>query len=195
MPTVATSTTHKKIWSIRFAASSIRRSRLFKRPTGNVPRIFRRKPICSLSTSSRLSSLSQNRECGKESVPRARDFAIIVTLAVLASSNRRMATAVHSHPLWNRSSKAVASPAPGFPDLSGYNNPANALADFQRGFKTGRQAALSATKRRAWKPDHETAELDTALDAVPIFQSMSFAFLRGFASGFRETYRARFGFR
>lgn len=101
-----------------------------------------------------------------------------------------MAAAVHSHPLWNHSSKTTASRVLALPDLSCYNDPANAFADFQRGLRMGQQSALHTTGRSVWTLDDETSELDIALDTVPISQSMSFAFLRGFACGFRETYRA-----
>ena len=117
-----------------------------------------------------------------------------MTVAVSVSSNGRMSTAANSHSLWNKSSKAAGSFIPALPDLSRYNNPANAPAEFQRGLKTGIQAARRAKRGGSWSLNYETAELDTALDRVPVSQSMSFAFLRGFASGFRETYRVRFGF-
>lgn len=103
-----------------------------------------------------------------------------------------MATAVHSHPPWNKSSATVGSPIPALPNLSRYNNPADAAADLRRGVRTGRQAAVHVTMASSWRLEDETAELDIALDDVPVSQSMSFAFLKGFASGFRETYRARF---
>lgn len=116
-----------------------------------------------------------------------------MTVAVFVSSNGRMSIAVHSHSSWDKRAKTISSSIPALPDLSRYNNPATAPADFQRGLKTGIHAARRA-KRGTWNLNDETAELDVALDGVPVSQSMSFAFLRGFASGFRETYRVRFGF-
>lgn len=103
-----------------------------------------------------------------------------------------MATAVHWHPSGNQSSKTVGSYIPTLPNLSLYNNPDDAAADFRRGVRIGRQAALQSPITGSWNLDDETAELDIALDDVPVSESMSFAFLKGFASGFRETYRARF---
>lgn len=100
-----------------------------------------------------------------------------------------MSTALQSHS-WPRRQNG-----PSLPDLSVYNNPANAPADFQRGLRIGRQAASRAKIQASWDLDTESFAMDIALEKVPLAQSMSFAFLKGFAASFRETYRVRCGLR
>ncbi|HLW81408.1 MAG TPA: hypothetical protein VKS20_05140 [Candidatus Acidoferrales bacterium] len=43
-----------------------------------------------------------------------------------------------------------------------------------------------------WDPEDETAALDLAIETIPLNESMSFAFLKGFAAEFRHTYKHRF---
>lgn len=116
-----------------------------------------------------------------------------VTMSVLLSSNGRMSTALQSRSPRDGRNRATGSLRSSLPDLSIYNNPANAPAEFQRGLRTGKQTALRARTYGVWNLNDENFAVDIALDRVPVAQSMSFAFLKGFAAGFRETYRARSG--
>lgn len=77
------------------------------------------------------------------------------------------------------------------PDLSRYNNPATMKADLIRGIKWGRLAACKATVRCMGNFDEEADALDLAIEGVPLGESMSFAFLRGFAGEFRQIYQRR----
>lgn len=43
-----------------------------------------------------------------------------------------------------------------------------------------------------WEREDETAALDLAIETIPLNESMSFAFLKGFAAEFRQTYKHRF---
>jgi hypothetical protein len=79
------------------------------------------------------------------------------------------------------------------PDLGRYNSPANVNADFIRGIRYGRFAASRAVSMLSfWDPEDETAALDLAIETIPLNESMSFAFLKGFAAEFRHTYKHRF---
>lgn len=63
----------------------------------------------------------------------------------------------------------------------------------QRGLRTGTLAGSKLKRAAYWDFEDETFRLDIALDDVPLPQSISFAFLKGFAAGFRNAYRVRFG--
>jgi len=104
-----------------------------------------------------------------------------------------MRTSLGMHALSPRSSATLTSTAPVLPDLSRYNNPANANFDFIRGIRYGRLAASrSVPMLSCWDPEDETAALDLAIETIPLNESMSFAFLKGFAAEFRHTYKHRF---
>lgn len=104
-----------------------------------------------------------------------------------------MRTSLGTHVLRPDFRVNLASRAPGLPDLSRYNNPANANFDFIRGIRYGRFAASRAVPMLSfWDSEDETAALDLAIETIPLNESMSFAFLKGFAAEFRHTYRYRF---
>jgi len=77
------------------------------------------------------------------------------------------------------------------PDLSRFNNLSSARADLVRGVRYGRLAAFQAAHCSNWDFEGETDALDLAIESVPLDESMSFAFLRGFAAEFRQTYQRR----
>lgn len=105
-----------------------------------------------------------------------------------------MVTRPHCPVSWDeRGNRIGPSTEETLPDLSLFNNPANAPADFQRGLWTGTQAGSKLTGSAYWDFEDESFQMDVALDDVPLAQSMSFAFLKGFAAGFRSAYRARSG--
>lgn len=81
----------------------------------------------------------------------------------------------------------------GLPDLSAFNSPATAKADLIRGVTYGRLAASRAASCLSWDFENETDALDLAIEDVPLSESMSFAFLRGFAAEFRHAYQRRCG--
>jgi hypothetical protein len=104
-----------------------------------------------------------------------------------------MRTSLGTHAPRPRFPVTLASTAPVLPDLSRYNNPASANFDFIRGIRYGRLAASRAVPMLSfWDPEDETAALDLALETIPLNESMSFAFLKGFAAEFRHTYKHRF---
>lgn len=94
----------------------------------------------------------------------------------------------------NFSMTSVLSPVlSNLPDLSQFNNPASVRADLVRGVKYGRAAASRVAHRSSWDFENETDALDLAIENVPISESMSFAFLRGFAAEFRHAYQRHCG--
>lgn len=62
-----------------------------------------------------------------------------------------------------------------------------------RGIQYGRLAATRAPRYSLWDFENETDLLDLAIESVPLSESMSFAFLKGFAAEFRNTYQRRCG--
>jgi hypothetical protein len=104
-----------------------------------------------------------------------------------------MRTSPGTHAPRPRFPVTLPSLAPVLPDLTRYNNPANANFDFVRGIRYGRFAASRAVSRLSfWDSEDETAALDLAIETIPLSESMSFAFLKGFAAEFRHTYKHRF---
>lgn len=85
----------------------------------------------------------------------------------------------------------IASSIASLPNLSQYNDLATVRADFLRGIKWGRLTAVSLTTSR-WTFYDETAALDLAIESTPLSESMSFAFLKGFAAEFRHSFRLRY---
>jgi hypothetical protein len=103
-----------------------------------------------------------------------------------------MVTRPQSPILWDERRNRIGPSTETLPDLSRYDNPAHAPADFQRGLGTGTLAGSKLKRAAYWDFKDESFRLDVALEDVPIAQSMSFAFLKSFAAGFRYAYRARF---
>lgn len=62
-----------------------------------------------------------------------------------------------------------------------------------RGIRYGRLAASRAPRSSLWDFENETDLLDLAIESVPLSESMSFAFLKGFAAEFRQSYQRRSG--
>lgn len=93
---------------------------------------------------------------------------------------------------WDERGNRIGPSTEALPDLGLYNNPANAPVDFQRGLWTGTQAGSKFKRATYWDFEDESSQMDVALEDVPLAQSMSFAFLKGFAAGFRHAYRLRF---
>ena|SRR5690348_13893534 len=97
------------------------------------------------------------------------------------------------HPSNFRITSKLSPALSNLPDLSRFNNPVSARADLVRGVRYGRIAAARAARGSNWDFEDETDALDLAIESVPLSESMSFAFLRGFAAEFRQTYQRRCG--